>query len=218
MSASRPANMRGPRVKTPLLLLLLLVLISLTGTALCQTEDDDAGLEANAPEEHTEDLEPTVTTETTEIPTDYDAPPAPDPSSTDDQVTEDIYNDGSGTDHTKFDESTSAGIELSGITEDPTPGDDAENLGPIIIAVLVVLVVVIIGVIVCGIFISRKWNSKKRNQELRKEDPYLDGSSTEKVPMPMFEEDVPSVLELEMEEFDQWMAKDSETAEDSNHA
>ncbi|XP_069387093.1 transmembrane protein 154 isoform X4 [Paralichthys olivaceus] len=191
MSASRPANMRGPRVKTPLLLLLLLVLISLTGTALCQTEDDDAGLEANAPEEHTEDLEPTVTTETTEIPTDYDAPPAPDPSSTDDQ------------------ESTSAGIELSGITEDPTPGDDAENLGPIIIAVLVVLVVVIIGVIVCGIFISRKWNSKKRNQELRKEDPYLDGSSTEKVPMPMFEEDVPSVLELEMEEFDQWMAKDS---------
>nr|XP_019956829.1 PREDICTED: transmembrane protein 154 isoform X3 [Paralichthys olivaceus] len=200
MSASRPANMRGPRVKTPLLLLLLLVLISLTGTALCQTEDDDAGLEANAPEEHTEDLEPTVTTETTEIPVDSDAPPAPDPSSTDDQ------------------ESTLAGIELSGITEDPTPGDDAENLGPIIIAVLVVLVVVIIGVIVCGIFISRKWNSKKRNQELRKEDPYLDGSSTEKVPMPMFEEDVPSVLELEMEEFDQWMAKDSETAEDSNHA
>lgn len=62
----------------------------------------------------------------------------------------------------------------------------------------------------------------------------MDGSSTEKVPMyvilmpmflrllyfrllivftvcdfrPMFEEDVPSVLELEMEELDDWMKKD----------
>lgn len=33
--------------------------------------------------------------------------------------------------------------------------------------------------------------------------------------MPMFEEDVPSVLELEMEELDQWMKKDGETAEES---
>lgn len=71
---------------------------------------------------------------------------------------------------------------------------------------------------VCGIFMNRRWNQKVRNQELRKEDPYLDGSSTEKVPMPMFEEDVPSVLELEMEEMDQWMKKDVEPAEDSIHA
>ncbi|KAG7221913.1 hypothetical protein INR49_016939, partial [Caranx melampygus] len=98
-----------------------------------------------------------------------------------------------------------------------SPQEETENLGFIIIPAVVVLVVVIIGMIVCGIFISRRWNSKARDQELRKEDPYLDDTNAEKVPMPMFEEDVPSVLELEMEELDQWMKKDSETAEDSKN-
>ncbi|XP_034044673.1 transmembrane protein 154 isoform X6 [Thalassophryne amazonica] len=44
----------------------------------------------------------------------------------------------------------------------------------------------------------------------QKEDVFLEESSSEKVPMPMFEEDVPSVLELEMDELDGWIKKDGE--------
>uniref|UniRef100_A0AAX7VJ71 Transmembrane protein 154 n=1 Tax=Astatotilapia calliptera TaxID=8154 RepID=A0AAX7VJ71_ASTCA len=101
------------------------------------------------------------------------------------------------------------------IDENSMDETESSGLDPIIIIIPAVLVVLIICMIVCGIFINRRWNKQKRNPDLSKEDPYLDGSSTEKVPMPMFEEDVPSVLELEMEELDEWMKKDGETAEDS---
>ncbi|AWP05408.1 putative transmembrane protein 154 isoform 2 [Scophthalmus maximus] len=198
MSASRPGNMSGPWVKTPLLLLLLL-LITLTGTVLCQTESDDADPGTEAEDEAIDDESlPTVPDST--LPPDQ--PPAEDP------VAEE--EDGaSGGGRSSVDVITPTGTEgLSTLGYDTTPAEGEENLGLIIIPILVVLVVVIIGMIVCGIVIQRKWTNKTRNQELRKEDPYLDGSSTEKVPMPMFEEDVPSVLELEMEELDQWMKKD----------
>uniref|UniRef100_A0A3Q3VVG1 Transmembrane protein 154 n=1 Tax=Mola mola TaxID=94237 RepID=A0A3Q3VVG1_MOLML len=79
--------------------------------------------------------------------------------------------------------------------------EEQEGLNPIIILIPVVLAVLIISMIVCCIFISRRWKKKDKCQE----DPYLDGTTSEKVPMPMFEEDVPSVLELEMEELGQWM-------------
>ncbi|XP_078119091.1 transmembrane protein 154 isoform X3 [Sander vitreus] len=103
--------------------------------------------------------------------------------------------------------------------KDPTEVPEEDNgLSSIIILIPVVLVVLIISMIVCGIFIHRRCNQKVRDQELGKEDPYLDGSSTEKVPMPMFEEDVPSVLELEMEELGQWMKKDGKPEEDSKLA
>ncbi|XP_039469712.1 transmembrane protein 154 isoform X2 [Oreochromis aureus] len=101
------------------------------------------------------------------------------------------------------------------IDEDSMKPTEPPGLDPIIIIIPAVLAAVIICMIVCGIFIIRRWNKQKRNPDPNKEDPYLDGSSTEKVPMPMFEEDVPSVLELEMEELDEWMKKDGETAEDS---
>ncbi|KAI3353309.1 hypothetical protein L3Q82_019852, partial [Scortum barcoo] len=177
--------MRGPRVKTPLLLLLLL----LTGTEVHSTVSETT----TAPELHT-----TVTVEK--------------------NIEEE---QGSGQER-----SLNGAEENQGTVEEknnptsltPTPkgegsGDSASekdegNLNFIIILIPMVLVVVIIGIIVCGIFINRRWNKKGRNQELKQEDPYLDGSSTEKVPMPMFEEDVPSVLELEMEELDQWMKED----------
>ncbi|KAI4833053.1 hypothetical protein KUCAC02_015986, partial [Chaenocephalus aceratus] len=93
-------------------------------------------------------------------------------------------------------------------TTDSTDLEPDEGLGLLIILIPVVLVVLIIAFIVFCIFINRRWKQNQMNQELRKEDPYLDGSSTEKVPMPMFEEDVPSVLELEMEELDNWMRND----------
>ncbi|XP_028262011.1 transmembrane protein 154 [Parambassis ranga] len=168
MSASWPGNMRGPQMKTPLLLLLLLLLllVALTGTASSDPPRSE-GIKGN----------------------------------------------------------TSSGVDtFTNVTDAPrvtnvtTTQDEEQDLNPFIIMIPVVLVVVIIGMIVCGIFISRWCTKKVGNQELSKEDPYLDGSSTEKVPMPMFEEDVPSVMELEMEELDQWMKKDTETAEDSNEA
>ncbi|XP_074485568.1 transmembrane protein 154 [Sebastes fasciatus] len=195
MFASGTGSMRGPRAKT-LLLLLLLLLTSLTGTVLCQDEDGEvAETEAPAVEE---DLEPGHEDNTGSSVT----PPTEVTSTLDPSITGE-----SGKSETTVDP---AG------TTDQEPED--EGLGIIIILIPVVLVVVIIGMIVCGIFINRRWKNRERNQELRKEDPYLDGSSTEKVPMPMFEEDVPSVLELEMEELGQWMKKDVEPAEDSNHA
>ncbi|KAM8773286.1 transmembrane protein 154 isoform 2-T2 [Acanthopagrus schlegelii] len=207
MSASWPGSMRGPRVKTPLLLLLLLLLNALTGTVLCQ-DDDVAPGEAGDPEaaadqeeagdqEVADDQEEGIETAVTQP---SDPLPTGDQTSPDPTLIE--------TNHT---DRVNAAPELNSGTGEPSTdggGEGQEGLSTIIILIPVVLVVVIIGMIMCGIFINRRWNSKAKSQELNKEDPYLDGSSTEKVPMPMFEEDVPSVLELEMEELDQWMKKD----------
>ncbi|XP_061626432.1 transmembrane protein 154 isoform X2 [Phyllopteryx taeniolatus] len=104
--------------------------------------------------------------------------------------------------------------ETSGSTDKPewlnstlTPQSD-EGLSITVILIPVALVVFIIVVIMFALFLKRRFNIEAAVHDSRKDDPYLDGSSTEKVPMPMFEEDVPSVLELEMEELDQWMIKD----------
>ncbi|XP_049901172.1 transmembrane protein 154 isoform X2 [Epinephelus moara] len=228
MFASGTGSMRGPRVKTPLLLLLLLLLAALTKTVLCDNGDTTAADEAEATEIQEEEAveaevvqqDPgadgggdgdTEISETTPATTDDSPTVAPDPSLPVENIESPIEDDhGSGI------RSLPA---LDDVRTDATPpysmgpGDISqkggeEGLSLIIILIPVVLVVLIIGMIVCGIFINRRWNEKARNQELRKEDPYLDGSSTEKVPMPMFEEDVPSVLELEMEELDQWMKTD----------
>lgn len=205
MSVSWPGNMRGPQVKTPLLLLLLL-LTSLTGTVLCQ--DDEGVAETDALEvEHTE-----------ETPT--QASPTSPPSSSDgslDTAEETTEGESSGEDP-GLDNSETATGDPNFSSSTSTPLEEEEGLSPIIILIPVVLVVVIIAIIVVCIFIKRRWNKKAENQDLRKEDPYLEDASAEKVPMPMFEEDVPSVLELEMEELDQWMKKDGETAEDSKQA
>ncbi|XP_023265260.1 transmembrane protein 154 isoform X3 [Seriola lalandi dorsalis] len=195
MSASRPGNMRGLWVKTPLLLLLLL-LTTLSGTVLCQSEDYDENTETEAPE--TDGSDPAVDTEPSEPPSLNEATSQP-------YFTEESAGDGEDTGSGTL---LPVAVDPSAIISTIPPEDDEQNLGVIIIPLFVGLVVIIIGLIVLGIFISRGRINKTRNQELRKEDPYLDGSNTEKVPMPMFEEDVPSVLELEMEELDQWMKKD----------
>ncbi|KAM9363419.1 transmembrane protein 154 [Symphorus nematophorus] len=219
MSASWPGSMRGPRLKTPRLLLLLLLLLStLTGTVLCQDEPDSGPQENNEADAEVGAKEGTGAgeggddgTNTSEIPPNETATTTtPDPVLPA-QVPETTQN-GAGPGDTAEEPSATAGPPISA---NPTSSSLEDGLGLIIILIPVVLVVLIIAMIVCGIFINRRWNQKARNQELSKEDPYLDGSSTEKVPMPMFEEDVPSVLELEMEELDQWMKKDGETAEDS---
>ncbi|XP_073324281.1 transmembrane protein 154 isoform X2 [Pagrus major] len=208
MSASWPGSMRGPRVKTPLLLLLLLLLNALTGTVLCQDEDGEGDPESEDAVQGEGGPEETAAPEESGDPGET---PATEPPPTDDQTSsspapaldEDPSEQVSTT--PEFDSGSGSG---SGSGDGDSSAATDEGLSPIIILIPVVLVVVIIGMIVCGIFINRRWNNKARSQELNKEDPYLDGSSTEKVPMPMFEEDVPSVLELEMEELDQWMKKD----------
>ncbi|XP_029288564.1 transmembrane protein 154 isoform X2 [Cottoperca gobio] len=198
MFASGTGSMRGPRAKTPLLLLLLL-LTALTGTVLCEDEDDGGDAESQIVDGDETDVDPEPDVggdEITEtVPTETEATSAPEPfTSVDDNSTEDPI--------------------VTGSTDSP---DGEELMDPSVIMIPVLLVFLIISMIVCGIFINRRWRKKALNQELRKEDPYLDGSSTEKVPMPMFEEDVPSVLELEMEELDNWMKNDCEAAEDSIH-
>ncbi|XP_035855997.1 transmembrane protein 154 isoform X6 [Sander lucioperca] len=191
MFASGTGSMRGPRVKTPLLLLLLLPLLLTTLTG----------------------------TET--LPTVSNATSAPDCSlKEEDSNGLNIHRNGSKhgllqtpPTHSNRSLETTNDQGFKDTTEVPE-----EDLSSISILIPVVLVVLIISMIVCGIFIHCRCNQKVRDQELGKKDPYLDGSSTEKVPMPMFEEDVPSVLELEMEELGQWMKKDGKPAEDSKLA
>ncbi|XP_054460487.1 transmembrane protein 154 isoform X1 [Anoplopoma fimbria] len=220
MFASGTGSMRGPRMKTPLLLLLLLLLTTLTRTVLCQYEDDSADpeLETEAEEAAAAEPEEEGDTEISETPpSEFDATLVLDPIPTEEET--EITNEGghgSGLSHTEDYSVSTVDPDVTELAAVPEEGD--EELSSIIILIPVVLVVIIISMIVCGFFINRKLNQKARNQELRKEDPYLDGSSTEKVPMPMFEEDVPSVLELEMEELDQWMRKDCEPADDSKLA
>ncbi|KAK5598922.1 hypothetical protein CRENBAI_001888 [Crenichthys baileyi] len=173
--------MRGPWLKTPLLFLLLLF-SHLTGTAFCEDASTDT--------------------------------PMPDIATGDGMVLKDgDDNENQDEVHTSVPYTTSSPPETE--IEDPGSGEpdpvekEVDKLDISLILIPAVLAVVILGAIVCGIFIMRWRNKKAENHELSKEDPHLDGSSTEKVPMPMFEEDVPSVLELEMDELNQWMKKDS---------
>ncbi|KAF3852476.1 hypothetical protein F7725_005831 [Dissostichus mawsoni] len=168
MFASGTGSMRGPGLKTPLLLLLLL------------WAQDDANVEEEAeadiePGEEAEEAEPetdgepedTDVSEST-LPPDFTTPYG------DVEFTIGEEQDGSGRYFSEpNDEETN--------TTDTTDPETDEGLGLLIILIPVVLVVLIIAIIVFCIFINRR---------------------------PMFEEDVPSVLELEMEELDNWMRKD----------
>ncbi|XP_013876143.1 transmembrane protein 154 isoform X3 [Austrofundulus limnaeus] len=181
------SNMRGPRLKTPLLLLLLLLLSSLTEKAFSQDGEEDDDTESTQEPEETE----------TELPV------------TQQQV-----------DNTMETQPTSASslLDLDQMegTADSGSGSSADDLAEeekeldlLTILIPAILGVVLLVAIVCGtVIIKRQCSKNSTSQEQSKEDPYLDGSSTEKVPMPMFEEDVPSVLELEMDELDKWMQKD----------
>ncbi|XP_031416118.1 transmembrane protein 154 [Clupea harengus] len=83
-----------------------------------------------------------------------------------------------------------------------------ESLSPTIIIIPLVLVLIIICMVVAGVMISRRLRSKASGSVSVQHDAYLDACEGEKVPMPMFEDDVPSVLELEMEDLEKWMVKD----------
>ncbi|XP_051763559.1 transmembrane protein 154 isoform X3 [Ctenopharyngodon idella] len=92
----------------------------------------------------------------------------------------------------------------------PTIGTDKDAVTEdfnlvIMIIIALVLTLVIIAVIVCVVMIYRRGRIKVAGT---KEDPYLDHEDHEKVPMPMFEDDIPSVMELEMEDLENWISKD----------
>uniref|UniRef100_UPI003AAA9182 transmembrane protein 154 isoform X1 n=1 Tax=Centroberyx gerrardi TaxID=166262 RepID=UPI003AAA9182 len=214
MSACRPGNMRGSWEMTPLLLLLLLT--SLAGTVLCQFDNEGEGEET---ETNGEPQESAATTDTpaSVSPSFQDSTLPPDPSPSQMSPSSSV-EEGSAEENINI--SINYGVQAapedsSAVSAEPTEPSD-ETLTPTIILIPVVLVVIIIGMVVGGIVVNRRWNQKMSNADRRK-DSYLDEGSAEKVPMPMFEEDVPSVLELEMEELDQWMSKDGGAAVDSKH-
>ncbi|XP_059407729.1 transmembrane protein 154-like [Carassius carassius] len=101
---------------------------------------------------------------------------------------------------------TDSDAEIETQTQPDADADaDAEDLNPVIMIIIpLVLTLVIIAVIVCVVIIYRR----RRIRAETKEDPYLDHEDHEKVPMPMFDDDIPSVMELEMEDLENWMAKD----------
>ncbi|KAM4595060.1 transmembrane protein 154 isoform 2-T2 [Fundulus diaphanus] len=189
-------NMRGPRLETPLLFLLLL-LSSLTGTA----HSEDGGTDSQTTDRTDTDDGNDKSAETVEaefMSISLVPPANPNPPGTDEE--------GSGSGSPELpppgERDSKEGGGDNNLTSEESPADQAEVFT---ILIPVVLAVVIIGAIVCIVVIMRRCKDKSRNQAPSKEDPELEGFSTEKVPMPMFEDDVPSVLELEMEELDKWM-------------
>ncbi|XP_053533651.1 transmembrane protein 154 isoform X1 [Ictalurus punctatus] len=91
----------------------------------------------------------------------------------------------------------------------PEDADEEENdLQTVFIIIAVGLILVLVlAAIVAGLLIARR-RRKQNTTDPEKDDPYLDDEDGEKVPMPMFEDDMPSVMELEMEDFEKWMIKE----------
>ncbi|XP_061534655.1 transmembrane protein 154 isoform X1 [Phycodurus eques] len=211
MSAPRPScsSMRGHHGNTPLFLLLLWLLTG-TWTGKVSSQDEGTEEESRTVEEVTVDQEQAEEDKKTSEPTlsPPDAPTTLEPS-----TTQEANSDSEVATEDKT-EDLGSRLYSPGSTDKPgwlnstlTP-QRAEGLSITVILIPVALVVFIIVIIMFALFLKRRFNIEAAVQDSRKDDPYLDGSSTEKVPMPMFEEDVPSVLELEMEELDQWMIKD----------
>lgn len=222
--------MKG-RWETILVLLLVLLMTSLTGTVLSQSDDVDEDNEAQPSGHESTEGGDTVYSEPSGTVADDTSVPdsspqevsssSPEPSATVSSATSTpdtfphVTNPTSAEGSTE--EENDSDINRSNIEESASLGNEplspttsmpeTEDLNPIIILIPVALVVLIIAMIVGGIVIHRKCIQKINNNDRTQEDSDLHGSSTEKVPMPMFEEDVPSVLELEMEELDQLMNK-----------
>ncbi|XP_051558559.1 transmembrane protein 154-like [Myxocyprinus asiaticus] len=125
---------------------------------------------------------------------------------------------GSGDGRTQASTELGSARSDSGAVEDIEPTAGAEQTETedqntvIMIIILLVLTLVIISVIVCGVIIYRRRTTK---DSVTKDNPYLDNEDHENVPMPMFEDDIPSVMELEMEDLENWMAKDGGTNVDT---
>ncbi|XP_072320102.1 transmembrane protein 154 isoform X3 [Eucyclogobius newberryi] len=205
--------MRGPRFETRVsgrLLLLLLLLRS----GLTRTEDELQ--EYNTPDVEEEEGEGEAAEEEDADPAEDVAETTPIPAGTEATNTEEEEVEGDHGSGRSFDLGAAEGmIEGFDVTSSP---EEEEGLDLLLIVIPVVLVVLISTIIVCCICISRRINRNTTHSEVNKEDPYLDGCSSEKVPMPMFEEDVPSVLELEMADLDDWIKKDGTLSDHNQNA
>ncbi|KAJ8335679.1 hypothetical protein SKAU_G00390210 [Synaphobranchus kaupii] len=83
------------------------------------------------------------------------------------------------------------------------------SLNPLVVIIpLVLLILLLAAVAVAVCLIGRRRAKQHGGTGDMRDDEILHGCETEKVPMPMFEDDVPSVLELEMEDLEKWMIKD----------
>ncbi|XP_024254607.2 transmembrane protein 154 isoform X2 [Oncorhynchus tshawytscha] len=193
---TRTRGRRGHREMTPSSIMLLLALTAcLAGTVFCQGEEDTSTVEETQTESYAG---------FSVIPPVSDATPTPDSYLSSESPSEGYETEaeaGSG---------FSPGVNLEGEDHQSSEAPLEDSLSLTFVMVPVVLVVVIIAMVVGVVIINRRWNRKgKSNSDHVEEDKYLHGSDdTEKVPMPMFEDDVPSVLELEMEDLEQWMNKD----------
>ncbi|KAI7810901.1 transmembrane protein 154 isoform X1 [Triplophysa rosa] len=173
---------------TLILLLFLAVTASWTGPVQC--EDEGKEETENASEDSLE-----VTTSITET-------NAEDPENHENAGSGDYTTQGAD----NADRDSSASRKLDDDAE-INPTDETEtDTGDLytVIIISLVLTLIIIPVIVCGVVIYCRRRTKVVDE---KEDHYLDNEDHEKVPMPMFEDDIPSVMELEMEDLENWMSK-----------
>ncbi|XP_043971659.1 transmembrane protein 154 isoform X1 [Gambusia affinis] len=180
--------MTAPRLKTPALFLLLLLLSALTWTAFCQENS------SNQTKTNGSTTESQVSTAT--------PPNIPENDDITANAAEPEDPERSGSNESDTSPEIVLMTDQSGTSDDETL-DQSILIGAVVAGAIIGAIIIVGGVIWC------RCSKNAGNQELTKEDPHLDGPSSEKVPMPMFEEDVPSVLELEMDELDQWMKKDS---------
>ncbi|XP_047672554.1 transmembrane protein 154 isoform X13 [Tachysurus fulvidraco] len=88
--------------------------------------------------------------------------------------------------------------------EDETDIQDTGMTFPIIAACLTIILILVVAAVGLVIVCRRR---KRNTADPEKDDPYLNDDFGEKVPMPMFEDDMPSVMELEMEDLEKWMIK-----------
>ncbi|XP_048855726.1 transmembrane protein 154 isoform X1 [Brienomyrus brachyistius] len=101
-----------------------------------------------------------------------------------------------------------AGLSKPSITAGPGSNSKHEvELSTLTMAVPLVLLLVVVGLI--AVVLVRRRQKSQFNSLHKAKDEELFRDNGEKIPMPKFEEDVPSVLELEMEDLDKWISKDS---------
>ncbi|KAL4640407.1 transmembrane protein 154 isoform X1 [Arapaima gigas] len=95
-----------------------------------------------------------------------------------------------------------------GSTEAPTETFDGKADSPVLMVIIPLILLLLIVLVIALFALYRRYKRKTSSFNGGKEDEFLPGSDAEKVPMPMFEDDVPSVMELEMEDLEKWMEKD----------
>ncbi|KAG7314168.1 hypothetical protein KOW79_022664 [Hemibagrus wyckioides] len=91
-------------------------------------------------------------------------------------------------------------------TQEDDQQEEADSWKMVMIAAVCLTLTLLLAVAAAGLLITCR-RRKKNTADSEKDDPYLDEDFGEKVPMPMFEDDMPSVMELEMEDFEKWMIK-----------